>query len=303
MDKPKRVKGEWKRLTVQTAAFLLQNPKLNRFFLGTIEQGKTKSVCVPGLNCYSCPAAIGACPIGSLQATLSGGYKKIAFPFYVLGFIMLFGLTLGRWICGWLCPFGWVQDLIYRIPFFKKLRTFRFDRVLRWLKYAVLGILVIGLPLYSALKGVLVPWFCKLLCPAGTLLGGIPLVIANEPLQGQIGFAFRWKVGVAFAILLLSLLISRPFCRYLCPLGAIYGLFNRIALVHLQYDEPTCVHCGVCETLCPMGIDPVTQFNSIECIRCGRCARVCPTDALHVRFGFRKGGESHKKSTKQPLQN
>ena len=288
MDKAKRVKGEWKRLTVQAAAFLLQNPKLNRFFLGTIEQGKTKSVCVPGLNCYSCPAAIGACPIGSLQATLSGGYKKIAFPFYVLGFLLLFGLTLGRWICGWLCPFGWVQDLIYRIPFFKKLRTFRFDRILRWLKYAVLGVLVIGMPLFSALKGILVPWFCKLVCPAGTLLGGVPLVLNNPNLQGQIGVLFWWKVGILLAILLLSLLISRPFCRYICPLGAIYGLFNRIALVHLDYDEPTCVHCGKCETVCPMGIDPIKQFNSAECIRCGRCARACPNGSLKVRFGLRK---------------
>ena len=288
MDKAKRVKGEWKRLTVQAAAFLLQNPKLHRFFLGKIEQGKTKAVCVPGLNCYSCPAAIGACPIGSLQASLSGGYKKIAFPFYVLGFLLLFGLTLGRWICGWLCPFGWVQDLVYRIPFFKKIRTFRFDRYLRWLKYAVLGVLVIGMPLWSALKGILVPWFCKLVCPAGTLLGGIPLVLNNPNLQGQIGFAFWWKVGVLLAILLLGLLISRPFCRYLCPLGAIYGLFNRIALVHLDYDEPTCVHCGKCETVCPMGIDPVTQFNSAECIRCGRCACACPNGSLKLRFGLRK---------------
>ncbi len=288
MDKAKRVKGEWKRLTVQAAAFLLQNPKLNRFFLGTIEQGKTKSVCVPGLNCYSCPAAIGACPIGSLQASLSGGYKKIAFPFYVLGFLLLFGLTLGRWICGWLCPFGWVQDLIYKIPFFKKLRTFPFDRYLRYLKYAVLVVLVIGLPLYSALKGVLVPWFCKLLCPSGTLFGGIPLVLTNPNLQGQIGFAFWWKIGVLLAILLLSLLISRPFCRYLCPLGAIYGAFNRIALVHVDYRSETCITCGRCETVCPMGIDPIRQFNSAECIRCGRCARTCPTESLKVRFGLRK---------------
>ena len=290
MAKAKRVKGEWKRLTVQAAAFLLQNPKLHHFFLGTIEQGDTKSVCVPGLNCYSCPAAIGACPIGSLQASLSGGYKKPAFPFYVLGFLLLFGLTLGRWICGWLCPFGWVQDLVYRIPFFKKIRTFPYERFLRWLKYAVLAVLVVGLPLISALKGVLVPWFCKLLCPSGTLFGGIPLVLANGSLQGQIGFLFWWKIGVLLALLLLALLISRPFCRYLCPLGAIYGMFNRIALVHLAHSETDCVHCGRCETVCPMGIDPVTQFDSAECIRCGRCARACPTGALHVRFGF-----THKK--------
>ena len=295
MAKAKRVKGEWKRLTVQAAAFLLQNPKLHRFFLGTIEQGKTKSVCVPGLNCYSCPAAIGACPIGSLQASLSGGYKKPAFPFYVLGFLLLFGLTLGRWICGWLCPFGWVQDLVYRIPFFKKIRTFPYERFLRWLKYAVLGVLVIGLPLLSAFKGVLVPWFCKILCPAGTLFGGIPLAITKY--GSQIGFYFWWKVGVLAAILLLSLLISRPFCRYLCPLGAIYGMFNRIALVHLDYASEKCVDCGKCETVCPMGIDPRKQFNSAECIRCGRCARSCPVDALHVRFGLRMKNDSHKKST------
>lgn len=295
MAKAKRVKGEWKRLTVQAAAFLLQNPKLHRFFLGTIEQGKTKSVCVPGLNCYSCPAAIGACPIGSLQASLSGGYKKPAFPFYVLGFLMLFGLTLGRWICGWLCPFGWVQDLVYRIPFFKKIRTFPYERFLRWLKYAVLGVLVIGLPLLSAFKGVLVPWFCKLVCPAGTLFGGIPLAITKY--GSQIGFYFWWKIGVLAALLLLSLLISRPFCRYLCPLGAIYGMFNRIALVHLDYASEKCVDCGKCETVCPMGIDPKAQFNSAECIRCGRCARSCPVDALHVRFGLQMKDDSHKKST------
>ncbi len=285
MAKAKRVKGEWKRLVVQAAAFLLQNPKLHHFFLGKIETGKTKSVCVPGLNCYSCPAAVGACPIGSLQASM-GSYKKIAFPFYVLGFLLLFGLTLGRWICGWLCPFGWVQDLVYRIPFFKKLRTFRFEKYLRWLKYAVLGVLVIGLPLYSALSGVLTPYYCKLLCPSGTLFGGIPLALTR---YGQaVGFFFWWKVGVLLALLLLALLISRPFCRYLCPLGAIYGMFNRIALVRLDYTPDACVHCGKCETVCPMGIDPTKQFRSAECIRCGRCSRACPTDSLAVRFGIGK---------------
>jgi polyferredoxin len=286
--KAKRVKGEWKRLTVQAAAFLLQNPMLHRFFLGKIGTDDTKAVCVPGLNCYSCPAAVGACPIGSLQNSMSGGYKKPAFPFYVLGFLILFGLTLGRWICGWLCPFGWIQDLIYRIPFFIKIRTFRFERFLRWLKYAVLGVLVIGLPLLSAFKGVLVPYFCKYLCPSGTLLGGVPLVLTNASYRAQIGPLFWWKVGVCLAILLLSLLISRPFCRYLCPLGAIYGAFNRIALANLHYEPDKCVACGRCKTVCPMGVDPVKQYDSAECIRCGRCARACPTDSLALRFGIGK---------------
>ncbi|MBQ4423645.1 MAG: 4Fe-4S binding protein [Clostridia bacterium] len=291
MAKAPRVKGEWKRLTVQAAAFLLMNPKLNRFFLGSIETGDTKSVCVPGLNCYSCPAAVGACPMGALQNTL-GRSGKPAFPFYALGFLILFGLAAGRWICGWLCPFGWVQDLVYRIPFFKKIRTFRYDRVLRYLKYAVLGVLAVGLPLFSALKGVLVPWFCKLLCPSGTLFAGVPAVLAGGGAL-RVGFLFWWKIGVLLALLVLALLISRPFCRYLCPLGAIYGLFNRIALTRLDFSPASCVSCGRCEAVCAMGIDPKTQFDSAECIRCGRCSRACPTGSLSLRFGVRKK-EDHK---------
>lgn len=288
MAKAKRVKGEWKRLTVQAAAFLVQNPKLQHFFLGTIDQGNTKIVCAPGLNCYSCPAAIGACPIGSLQSALSA--KKPSFPFYVLGMLLLFGLAAGRWICGWLCPFGWVQDLVYKIPFFKKIRTFRGDRYLRLLKYAVLAILVILLPLIDSL----VPYFCKYLCPSGTLFGAVPLTLSNAGLRAQIGPLFWWKIGVLIAILLLSLLLSRPFCRYLCPLGAIYGLMNRIALLGLRSEPDKCVHCGKCEPVCPMGIDPKTQFDSSECIRCGRCSRACPTGALKIGFGY---GKAHKNNT------
>lgn len=291
MAKAKRVRGEWKRLTVQAAAFLLQNPKLHHFFLGTIDTGDTKIVCAPGLNCYSCPAAIGACPIGSLQNALSG--RKPSFPFYVLGFLLLFGVLFGRFVCGWLCPFGWVQDLLYRIPFPKKIRTFRGDRALRYLKYAVLAVLVVALPLFDTL----VPYYCKYLCPSGTLFGAIPLILGNAQLRSQVGFLFFWKLGVLIALLGLSLLVSRPFCRYLCPLGAIYGLFNRVALTRLDFAETKCVTCGQCEPVCPMGIDPKKQFNSAECIRCGRCARACPVDSLALRFGI------PKKTAKDHLQN
>ena len=289
MAKAKRVRGEWKRLTVQAAMFLLQNPKLHNFFLGRINHDSTKILCAPGLNCYSCPAAAGACPIGSLQSALTP--QKPSFPFYVLGFLLLFGVLFGRWICSHVCPFGLVQDLIYRIPFPKKVRTFKGERILRLAKYAVLLVLVIALPLFDTLK----PYFCKYLCPSGTLFGAIPLTIADPVLRGQIGLLFWWKIGVLVTLLLFSLLIARPFCRWLCPLGAIYGLFNRVALAHLEYRSETCVHCGACEAVCAMGIDPRTQFDSIECIRCGRCARACPAGSLAVRFGLRT--DAHKKST------
>ncbi len=268
-------KGEWKRLTVQAAAALLQNAHIAGFFNGTIYTGPLKSVCVPGLNCYSCPGAVGACPVGSLQSALTK--SKPSFPFYVLGFLLLCGALLGRTVCGFLCPFGLVQDLLFKIPFFKKLRTFPGEKYLRWLKYAVAALLVFALPLLYKL-----PYFCKYLCPAGTLFGAIPLLSVDQLLSDQIGPLFWWKLIVLVWIVLLSLLLSRPFCRWLCPLGAFYGLFARVSLVRLHYAASVCVHCGRCQAVCPMGIDPVTQYDSPECIRCGRCARVCPTKALKV---------------------
>lgn len=269
-------RGDGPRLAVQLAAALLQNGNIKGFFTGKIYTGSLKQVCVPGLNCYSCPGAFGACPLGSLQNSLAKA--KPSFPFYVLGFLLLFGALLGRAVCGFLCPFGLVQDLLYRIPFFKKIRTFPGDRVLRWLKYVVALALVVLLPiLYTN-----IPFFCKYVCPAGTLFGAIPLLSVEQLLSDQIGPLFFWKLTVLVVILLVSLLISRPFCRYLCPLGGFYGLFNRVALVRLRYTESACVDCGGCVPTCTMGIDPKTQFNSVECIRCGRCANVCPTNALSL---------------------
>lgn len=279
-------KGEWKRLAVQAAAALLQNANLKGFFKGEIYRGTLKQVCVPGLNCYSCPGAVGACPLGSLQSAL--GKSKPTFPYYVLGLLLLFGALLGRFVCGFLCPFGLVQDLLYRIPFFKKIRTFPGERYLRPLKYVVAALLVVALPLlYTG-----VPFFCKYVCPAGTLLGAIPLLSVDQILSDQIGPLFWWKLTVLLVIVLVSLLISRPFCRYLCPLGGFYGLFNRVALVRLKRFESKCVHCDACVPVCAMGIDPKTQFDSTECIRCGRCARVCPTDALSLGLGCFRGKES-----------
>ena len=271
-----KVPKERRRLLIQIAAALLQNANWKGFFTGTIYTGSLKQVCVPGLNCYSCPGAIGACPLGALQNALAA--KKPSFPFYVLGYLLLFGALLGRAVCGFLCPFGLVQDLLYRIPFFRKIRTFPGEKYLRWLKYAVAALLVVLLPiLYTN-----VPFFCKYVCPAGTLFGAIPLLSAEQLLSDQIGPLFFWKLTVLVVLLLVSLLISRPFCRYLCPLGGLYGLFNRVALVRLRYDATACTGCDRCVPPCAMGIDPRTQFDSVECIRCGRCANVCPTHALRL---------------------
>lgn len=231
------------------------NSYLVGFATGKIYQGKWKVLCVPGLNCYSCPGAIASCPIGALQAVLTA--RQFLFSCYIFGFLTFVGALGGRFICGWLCPFGLVQDLLHKIPFPKKIRTFKGDRLLRYLKYVVLLVLVILLPLFVVdITGRGDPWFCKWLCPAGTLEGGIPLVLLNEPLRASVGFLYTWKMSILVALVLLSVVIYRPFCRYLCPLGAIYALFNRVSLLRVK-PGPICGRCPMCATP-----------NSPECIRC-----------------------------------
>lgn len=272
---------------VQLVSAVLLNGYLAGFQRGRIFTGGTKAVCVPVLNCYSCPGALGACPIGSLQAAVGGRQRH--FPFYVLGLMMLFGVVLGRAVCGLLCPFGLVQDLLGRIPLPKVRVPGRIDRPARYLKYLVLLVLVIGLPAFAVTKtGVTPPYFCEYICPAGTLGGGLPLMAADPALRKLAGALFSWKALVLAAVAAASMFIHRPFCRYLCPLGAFYALFNRFSFFQMRLDEDKCVGCGRCERACPMAVEVTKDVNSPECIRCGACGSVCPTGA--IASGFACGG-------------
>ena len=221
------------RTAVQLAFACFLNGYAAGFFKGKIFQGKTKAFCVPVLNCYSCPGALGACPIGALQTTL--GKRSGNFPFYVLGTLTLFGVFCGRLLCGFVCPFGFIQDLLYKIPTKKIKMPKRIDRPSRWLKYVVLAVFVVALPLFAKGDyGVSAPWFCKYICPAGTLEGGIPLVASNESLKRLVGVLFNWKCAVLAVIVIASIFIGRFFCRYLCPLGAFYALFNKFTRASAQ---------------------------------------------------------------------
>ena len=269
------------RLAIQGIAALIQNANLKGFFTGRIYQGATKAVCVPGLNCYSCPGAVGACPIGSVQNTLSGLSIKI--PYYVLGLLIFFGALLGRAVCGFLCPFGLLQDLLNRIPIGRKVGTFKVDRKLRKLKYVVLLVLVIVVPMAVRLT----PAFCKYVCPSGTL-SGLLLALGDSKLFAILGSTFAWKVSVLVLVVVVSVLIYRPFCKYLCPLGAIYAPFNKVALLHMSCDKTSCVECGACAAICGMGVNPSEDPNDLECIRCGQCVKACPAKALAYEFGVGK---------------
>lgn len=281
------------RKTVQSVWTVLTNGYIIGFFKGKIYTGNLKNMCVPGLNCYSCPGSLGSCPIGSLQAVL--GSAKYKFSFYLLGFFLLVGTLFGRLVCGFLCPFGLIQELLYKIPFVKKIKTFRLDRPLRWLKYIILAVFVILLPLFIVdAAGTGSPWFCKWICPAGTLEGGIPLISASPALQGVIGFLFHWKLAILLITVLLSILIYRPFCKYICPLGAIYALFNKVSVYRYHVDREKCTSCGKCEKVCPMQISPVRETNHLECIRCGGCKEICSSGAITSGFSLASKNKGKK---------
>lgn len=268
---------------IQAAATLLTNIHLPNFFKGGIYQGKGKAVCVPGLNCYSCPGAAGACPIGSFQAVV--GSSKFRFSYYITGFLILLGVLLGRFICGFLCPFGWLQELLHKIPT-KKLSTKKL-KPLTYLKYAILLLAVVLLPAIVVNDlGMGDPFFCKYICPQGVLEGAIPLAAVNEGIRSALGPLFNRKLIILIVVVVLSVLFYRPFCKWICPLGAFYALMNKVSLLGIKVDEHKCVSCGKCARVCKMDVDVTKTPNHTECIRCGKCITSCPTDAIKFNYGF-----------------
>lgn len=263
------------RSVIQALSAIVCNGNLAGFLSGRIYQGEWKSACLPGLNCYSCPGAIGACPIGSLQSFFSG--TVLRFPFYVLGWLLLLGLVFGRWICGWLCPFGWLQDILYRVPlpkYGKTRLTYRLSRLKRI--WAVLFVVMLPLGLWLV-SGIGEPVFCEYLCPAGTLEAAVPLLLVNDSLRQAAGWLTVWKFAVLAVFLLAMLVIYRPFCRFLCPLGAWYGLFNQQSLLGVRVDAWRCTGCGHCAQICRMDVH---LAGDSECISCGDCVSACPEKAI-----------------------
>jgi 4Fe-4S ferredoxin iron-sulfur binding domain-containing protein len=214
--------------------------------------------------------------------------------------MILIGALLGRLVCGLLCPFGFVQDLLYKIPTPKFKIPEKIDRPLRYLKYAILLVFVILLPMFLTNQfGLGAPYFCKLICPAGTLGGALPLLATNEGLRSTIGFLFFWKLSILIVIVALSIFTYRPFCKYICPLGAFYSFFNKIGFYKMEFVPDKCVNCGLCEKSCKMDINVRANPNSLECIRCGACTAACRHDALVMTYaGLGKKKEDKPVATK-----
>jgi ferredoxin-type protein NapH len=254
------------RLLLQRQRWMIQIISLvitNAYFF----PGLKRVPCVT-LNCYSCPAAVFACPIGTLQ---NAAISRVI-PFYTLGILGLMGILFGRLSCGWFCPFGFIQDLLYKI----KVPKLRLSNRLSWARYVVLVILVVVIPFLT-----LETWFSKL-CPAGTLEAGIPLVLMDASLRAQIGLMFFIKIAILVSLIVWMLFTIRPFCRFICPLGAIFALFNRFSSLKLQVDTKKCTKCGECQKVCPVDIKIYEDPQSAQCVRCMECVKACPVSAIKI---------------------
>jgi ferredoxin len=268
------------RRLYQLSSVLVIDSSLKGFLVASIYQGRTKGFCVPVLNCYACPSAIFSCPLGSIQHFMVIGdipeNAKMFFanlPYYPLGLLGVIGGVVGRMCCGYICPFGFIQDILFKI----KTHKIRIPKFLRHFKYVALLLLVFILPMALGEN-----WFSKL-CPMGTLIGGIPWVSINPDIRGMIRGIFWVKVAILLIYLLLSTISKRPFCQTSCPLGAIYSLFNKASFFRLTWDGKTCTHCNKCEEICPMDIKIYENANPVDCIRCLDCIR-CPSVSLTHPF-------------------
>lgn len=266
-----------KRRLMQLYFALLFNANVKGFISGQIYDNPkgSKFMCAPGINCYSCPGAIGACPLGSLQGSFDNGAPSI---FYVGGILLLYAILFGRMICGWLCPFGLIQDLLYKIKS-PKMKKSPVTRILSFLKYAIFVFFVLVVPITYAIRNVPTPAFCKYICPAGTIEGGLVLLSnkLNDSFFAMLGPLFTWKFLLMVSIVVSTVFIYRVFCRFICPLGGLYGLFNKISIFGVKVDEEKCTHCNLCIAQCKVDIKHV---GDQECISCGECIDVCPTKAI-----------------------
>ncbi len=265
-----------KRKLVQLYLALLFNANLKGFVSGRIYSQDGKVWCAPGINCYSCPGAVGACPLGSLQGSFSADRSTI---YYVGGILLLYAILFGRMICGWACPFGLIEELLYKIKS-PKLRKSPVTRILSFFKYAVLVLFVLIVPIAYGLREFPLPAFCKYICPIGTIEGGLGLLSNkfNESKLALLGPLFTWKFMLMVSIVVGSIFIFRLFCRFICPLGAFYGLFNRFSVFGVKVEESKCTHCNLCISHCKVDIRHV---GDQECINCGECIDVCPTKAIY----------------------
>ena len=255
------------RMWIQTAFLLLWLDPLGL---------RMHTMCSPVFHCYACPLATFACPIGVI-AQFSALH---VFPFIAIGLLVAVGALFGTLICGWVCPFGYLQDLTARVP------TPKFDlpKFTGYFRYVMLIGAVLAIPYFF---GEGHPLFVCRICPAGALEAAVPTMVSQVSAGEKVIWPNALKLTILVVFLIAIFFIKRPWCRVLCPLGAIFSLFNRASAFFLRFDANECTHCERCHKLCEYGIEPEETPNDQRCIRCLECTK-CSPDALTLGSVFER---------------
>ncbi len=239
------------------------------------------------------------------------------FPFIVVGTVLLIGAVVGRAFCGWICPIGFIQDIITNLKGkldFVSPRTHQSSKHFKYLlflgTFLISGSLAIALALgqgssYKTALGILASGPFIAISPDGTLFGTIPTLIGMAR-QGFFSFLTRpptiqqaWADLLAtpplLALRILILIgffgtawkVPRFWCRYVCPTGAMMALFQKYSVTGIKRDPVKCTKCPHCEVKCPMQINildlPWEKFNDPECIMCMECVDACPHGSLSLK--------------------
>ncbi|NLF07220.1 MAG: 4Fe-4S binding protein [Pirellulaceae bacterium] len=234
-------------------------------------------VCAPVFHCHSCPLAMFGCPIGFL----ANACALHIMPFLAIGVLLIVGSLFGTLICGWVCPFGFLQDLLGKIPTPK----FRIPGWLGWTRYAVLVGLVLLIPYFFGNT----EWFffCRL-CPAGAVEAAVPYSLQQTMAEKTLVWPSATKSMILVGFLLAALFLWRPWCTVLCPLGAVFSLCNYISLVFLRFQPERCRDCDLCRDLCKYRGPAERRGSDMRCIRCLECVNC---RALSVGNVFQKEKE------------
>ncbi len=252
----------------QVLTGILANISAINFFTARLYTGKLKSIPFPIMNCYACPASVFSCPIGTISHFLV--ISKI--PLLTLGIVAAVSSAFGRWICGWICPFGLIQDLLNKVPSMK----FELPHFFVYLKYLMLIFGVVLLPFLFKEH-----YFC-MICPTGTIEAGIYWVAISSMILNMAGPFFLFKLALGSMFLYGSIFIKRPFCRYVCPLGALFSIFNKLSIIDFSVNRKECIQCNLCKKSCPVNYPIYQDPNSPACLRCLNCVRICPVVDVNI---------------------
>lgn len=234
-------------------------------------------------------------------------------PFLIIGLIFLIGGLVGRMFCGWVCPFGFIQDLLAFIPF-KKYRPTKdnnesFSDIAKIMLLVVLAFSVfLGIARVTDNKeqlqsvqssfGVFAVDPMGAIDPYATLVGYFPFLSLDvdwsnySGLNDIIGFDFWvWARLLLFLFAIIgAMLIPRFWCRYFCITGAAMGKIGKNSQIGLERNIALCTNCGICEDICPMDVrilDHPSRIRDSMCISCGDCIAECPEGALSMTFGLK----------------